>query len=387
MKTKIFTIFVLTLTLFTYPQTTLAKVVYSSIQAAYADTTGIGFGLKKTVTCYTTGNFTLSRKQIPSSLNIMQLFMSFEKDYEVQSYKYLVDDNGSVADFSSIQDAIDAASDGDRIYVCPGTYAERITIDKDIELIGVDGADSTSIDASTLGDGSVVFLAASSLVQGFTITGAKSDYYCFYGGGIKIAGILGQTTNYPIIQNNKIINNTGCKAGAIHLAGLGTANGDHVDNSAIIRNNIIAGNYSNTSNSPVMVNCDYTVDSVIENNVFADNSTASGPGAIQVVGSGCSTNIRNNIFYSNASSSSTMGIINDYSGGAELEYNCFHANSGDALTGTGNLNSNPDFINERDYRLDTSSPCINTGDPDSSYNDLDGSRNDMGAYGGPYGDW
>jgi len=39
-----------------------------------------------------------------------------------------------------------------------------------------------------------------------------------------------------------------------------------------------------------------------------------------------------------------------------------------------------------DFHLDTGpppSPCINTGDPNPAYNDPDGTRNDMGAYGGP----
>lgn len=32
-----------------------------------------------------------------------------------------------------------------------------------------------------------------------------------------------------------------------------------------------------------------------------------------------------------------------------------------------------------DYSLQDSSPCIDAGDPDSGYNDPDGSRNDVGA--------
>ncbi|HND34291.1 MAG TPA: hypothetical protein PLA94_30025, partial [Myxococcota bacterium] len=35
--------------------------------------------------------------------------------------------------------------------------------------------------------------------------------------------------------------------------------------------------------------------------------------------------------------------------------------------------------------LDASSPARNSGPSDSSYNDHDGSRNDRGATGGPYG--
>jgi hypothetical protein len=30
---------------------------------------------------------------------------------------------------------------------------------------------------------------------------------------------------------------------------------------------------------------------------------------------------------------------------------------------------------------------VDAGDPLSGYDDPDGSRNDMGAFGGPFGDW
>lgn len=36
-----------------------------------------------------------------------------------------------------------------------------------------------------------------------------------------------------------------------------------------------------------------------------------------------------------------------------------------------------------DFRLRPVSPCIDTGDPNQKYNDRDGTRNDIGAYGGP----
>jgi hypothetical protein len=39
-----------------------------------------------------------------------------------------------------------------------------------------------------------------------------------------------------------------------------------------------------------------------------------------------------------------------------------------------------------DVRLLPTSPCINAGDPAPGYNDWDGSRNDIGAYGGPCGE-
>lgn len=55
----------------------------------------------------------------------------------------------------------------------------------------------------------------------------------------------------------------------------------------------------------------------------------------------------------------------------------------------GNINSNPLFVNSEngDYHLQVGSPCVDKGDSTSTFNDYDGSRNDMGAYGGPYGNW
>jgi hypothetical protein len=36
-----------------------------------------------------------------------------------------------------------------------------------------------------------------------------------------------------------------------------------------------------------------------------------------------------------------------------------------------------------DFRLMPISPCIDAGDPDPKYDDMDETRNDIGAYGGP----
>ncbi len=63
--------------------------------------------------------------------------------------------------------------------------------------------------------------------------------------------------------------------------------------------------------------------------------------------------------------------------------------------GEGNLNVSPRFeqyLDDGDLDNDLlllrpSSPCVDQGDPSSSFNDADGSRNDMGAWGGPGSDW
>jgi hypothetical protein len=55
----------------------------------------------------------------------------------------------------------------------------------------------------------------------------------------------------------------------------------------------------------------------------------------------------------------------------------------------GNLSVAPRFRSAatRDFTLLPASPSINAGDPDVIYNDVDGSRNNQGAYGGPSGTW
>ena len=54
-------------------------------------------------------------------------------------------------------------------------------------------------------------------------------------------------------------------------------------------------------------------------------------------------------------------------------------------TGTGNIDVNPLFIGSGNYQIQSESLCINAGNPNELYNDTDGSRNDMGVYGGTEG--
>ncbi len=88
---------------------------------------------------------------------------------------------------------------------------------------------------------------------------------------------------------------------------------------------------------------------------------------------------------------------------AWLDYSDFWSNSlGDfggyydlAYDGEGLLFREPEFQDlsldldgtNDDLHLSSTSPLLDAGSPDDSYYDVDGSRNDMGAYGGSGGDW
>jgi hypothetical protein len=67
------------------------------------------------------------------------------------------------------------------------------------------------------------------------------------------------------------------------------------------------------------------------------------------------------------------------------EYNCNDGNGYSGVTvGPRTITDNPLFVNSGagDFHLQTNSACIDAGNPDALFNDWDGSRNDMGAYGG-----
>ncbi|UCE37259.1 MAG: right-handed parallel beta-helix repeat-containing protein [Thermoplasmata archaeon] len=71
-------------------------------------------------------------------------------------------------DYPTIQEAINAAKDGDTVYVYSGTYYERIGVNKAINLIG-DGPDSTTICGQSAGQ--TVYVNTDWVnITGFTIT-------------------------------------------------------------------------------------------------------------------------------------------------------------------------------------------------------------------------
>jgi len=79
----------------------------------------------------------------------------------------------------SVQAAIDAAADGDRVLVQPGLYHETIAFGgKAIEVIGVAGAKLTVLDATGIGGSVVRFDSGEgrlSVLQGFTVRGGTGS--------------------------------------------------------------------------------------------------------------------------------------------------------------------------------------------------------------------
>ncbi|MDI7268478.1 MAG: right-handed parallel beta-helix repeat-containing protein [Myxococcota bacterium] len=160
-------------------------------------------------------------------------------------------------------------------------------------------------------------------------------------------------------------------------------------------------------------------DATIRNNLFLRNTAEAeprsgwrGPGAVRILDgaqrivnntfvdnagrlahlAGGSVQIRNNIFAGGEGESGVYAWSN--SGGPTVDWcNAWMARvrpyGVDTDVGPNNIFLDPLFVapERDDYRLARGSPCVDAGDPATDQRDADGSRNDIGAFGGPAGDW
>ena len=83
------------------------------------------------------------------------------------------------------------------------------------------------------------------------------------------------------------------------------------------------------------------------------------------------------------------GIAGVESASATIDYNDLWGNvqsySENFTAGQNDISLDPQFVDTigGNFHLQAGSACVDAGDPDSQFNDPDGSRNDMGAFGGP----
>ena len=110
------------------------------------------------------------------------------------------------ANFTSIQDAVDAASPGDTIIVYPGTYTENVDVNKDhLTIKSEGGADSTIVQAAD-SDYPVFEVTADYVnISGFTVKDATGDVEKSGFGG---TGIALNSVSYCNVSDNIAVNNT-----------------------------------------------------------------------------------------------------------------------------------------------------------------------------------
>jgi parallel beta-helix repeat protein len=117
-------------------------------------------------------------------LTNMFVLSSNIQQVQAEPKTWIVDDDGP-ADFSSIQEAINAASSGDTIYVKNGTYYENVEVNKTVLLIG-ESKENTIVDGG--GNAAVIYVEKDNvLVTGFTVRNSGWGYYYYESSGISTA--------------------------------------------------------------------------------------------------------------------------------------------------------------------------------------------------------
>lgn len=255
---------------------------------------------------------------------------------------------GPEGDYDSISAAVNAAVSGDDIIVAPGTYGE-VTVNKHVHIKSEEGPEVTRIISS--GERGVIFTSDgnSSSIDGFYIRGTSY--------GVRIRNTEGTLDLSDIELKNNILEGSGIYGIYMNTNG----SGKDIRN-ITIENNVISGNGSDGiwyTGSSYGTDA-YVRDSVIHNNIIVNNQ---GYG---IVNNGYSTNIsilNNNVFNNTSGVSSGVTISSSQ----------------------GNIFTDPLFVSvgTGNYNLRSDSPCIDSGRLGASFNDPDGTRNNMGVYGGP----
>ena len=240
--------------------------------------------------------------------------------------------------------------DGDSILVSAGTYSDTLSmVGKTVYVTSISETD-TAILLSRV-------WINTGVLKGFTlinISATRQD-----GGGIYIAG-NGQVRNC-IIRDNY----AGQFGGGVFLQEEGSMYNN------ILYNNMSGYGYMNL----------YIVGSsgkVVNNTFVLDGVSGGSNVAVSALKDGFT--FLNNIIYGSRNfkvlSVDTSSVMIDYSRMNPVSI------SGDRI-----ITADPQFISLEsefpDVHLQSTSPCINAGHPDLQYNNVDGTRNTMGAYGGP----
>jgi parallel beta-helix repeat protein len=311
------------------------------------------------------------------------------------------------ADYTTIQQGINASINGDTVLVQPGIYVENVDFHYrnivlgslflttgDTSYIGqtvIDGDSSGStVTIDNYGD-SLTVLTGFTITNGFAQNGGgilcyidagpiitnnhiRNNYASNRGGGIYCGGSSGPRISYNIFNDNFAVNG----GGAMYLNSSRGTN---------IRNNLV---YSNSSEDGGAI-CSRNSIFVLVNNTISFNSASAQGGGIY-----CWYNtmmeIRNSILWGNTASSEDQIFISSSSLGF-VEYSLVEG----GWQGNGNINENPQFRDSgnADFHLMATtcndfidSPCIDAGYPE--FTDLvlncswglGDSTSDMGAYGG-----
>jgi len=185
-----------------------------------------------------------------------------------------------------------------------------------------------------------------------------------YGGG----GFYFASGTTGVITNSFIYSNTS--------TGTGVGGGISANNSTVrVERTVIANNTSAGIGGGIGLIRSTTSDTLHVNHcdIYGNNSANSGGGIGDVATNPFQTLVYNSIVWNNTAPSSTQ-----YAG----TFRFYYSDVAQATAGTANINADPLFVDPvtLNFQILENSPCKDTGAPDTTNNDPDGTRGDMGVF-------
>ncbi|MBN2488034.1 MAG: right-handed parallel beta-helix repeat-containing protein [Methanosarcinaceae archaeon] len=161
----------------------------------------------------------------------------------VSSNTFIVGD--SETGYTSIQDAVNDAKDGDIIQVCNGSYSENIFVNKSLTIrAACEDQDDTIVRAKNIGDATFYINSNGVNLTGFTIKGEKSDKSGFddENAGIYLDNVQGCEIKNNVLSghsNGIILNNSSDTIISDNVLFLNDLHGIYIINS---KNNVLLNN-------------------------------------------------------------------------------------------------------------------------------------------------
>ncbi len=278
------------------------------------------------------------------------------------------------------------------------------------DLQGNDGPNFTNNADNCYHVVSAVISGGGAVLDGFTVTAgnAVGSNPTGQGGGIYIS------SGSPILINCTFIRNKAVRGGGASNSNYSADNPSFISCKFLGNLASVGGAMESQGGEPTLTNCVFSgnvstntggglfnmgeSNATMTNCTLSDNSADALGGGVYCSWATASVTVLNCILWDNSDSGGTdeSAQIHIDDGTVSVDYTCVKGLSG-GLGGTGNIGDDPWFVDadgpddvvgteDDDVHLLEDSPCIDAGHPAPQYEDIDGSRNDMGAYGGQFGE-
>lgn len=265
-------------------------------------------------------------------------------------------------DYETIQQAINAASVGDVIYVGNGTYPEQVVVNKTVSLLGEDRF-NTIIDGG--GNGNVIFITADNVtVTGFSIQNSGSvltlgGVYINHTVNNKITGNIIKNNEYGVYlsysSENSIVNNT--VFNNYYGMSLTSSTSNIISHNNLFYNNhgiwlsaySVNNIFSENDVSSNLIEGIYVSES--PDNTFSDNRVSNNTNGFHII-----TSTDNNIFGNNVSMNQQALFLSASSFNTFSRNNVFLNNYGVLLGGSSENLFSDNYIknNGNSFRIVTS---------------------------------